>query len=72
MEWKLLFHFSDEYDLYQPVFTRVPLNASAEKEELPACGKLLFSHFCIPLTAENISAPLIYRRKLTGPMRLTR
>lgn len=52
-------------------FTRMPLNASAEKEELPH-GKPLFSHFCIPLTAENISAPLIYRRKLTRPMRLTR
>ena len=58
--------------LYQSFFTRVPSNASAEKEELPVCGKLLFSHFCIPLTAENISAPLIYRRKLTRPMRLTR
>lgn len=45
---------------------------TCKKEELPACGKLLFSHFCIPLTAENISAPLIYRRKLTRPMRLIR
>lgn len=52
-------------------FTRMPLNASAEKEELPH-GKPLFSHFCIPLTAKDISAPLICRRKLTRPMRLTR
>lgn len=46
--------------------------APCKKEELPACGKLLFSHFCIPLTAENLSALLIDRRKLTCPMRLTR
>lgn len=45
---------------------------TCKKEELPACGKLLFSHFCIPLTAENTSALLIDRRKLTCPMRLTR
>ena len=48
------------------------LQAHLQKEELPACGKLLFSHFCIPLTAKNTSALLIDRRKLTCPMRLTR
>lgn len=48
------------------------LQAPPVKKRSSPHGKPLFSHFCIPLTAENISAPLIYRRKLTRPMRLTR
>ena len=58
--------------LYISHFLHVCRRTHLQKKRSSPHGKPLFSHFCIPLTAENISAPLIYRRKLTRPMRLTR